>query len=77
YDVIITADHGMDALGEHGGSTDAHRDVALYIISDQVEKGDFTGEYTSQLQIAPLCCALMGVEAGARMRLPNQIRGCR
>ena len=76
YDVIVTADHGMDELGEHGGNTEVQRDVALYIISDQVEPGDFTGEHISQLQVAPLCCTLMGVKPGPRMQMPNQIRGC-
>ena len=30
YEVIVTADHGQDARGHHGGATDLQRDFALY-----------------------------------------------
>ena len=34
YQVIVTADHGMDEYLLHGGSMAAHREVPLYIFSD-------------------------------------------
>ena len=61
YDVIVTADHAMDELGIHGGNADIQRDVPLYIISDKVKKGDFTGQTISNLEIAPLVCRLLGI----------------
>lgn len=36
YHVVITADHGINELGIHGGIDCAQRDVPLYIFSDQV-----------------------------------------
>ena len=74
YDVVVTADHGMDELGVHAGNTPAQREIALYIVSDQVEKGDFTEQPISQLQVAPLCCFLLGLNPGARMR-PLNLKG--
>ncbi len=71
YDVVVTADHGMDQFGSHTGNTPLQREVALYIVSDQVEKGDFTDRATSQLQVAPLCCSLLGLAPGSRMRSLN------
>lgn len=67
YDVIITADHGMDAMGIHGGNTKKQREVPLYLFSDRVEPGDFSMQSISQLIIAPLACHLLGIEKAVGM----------
>lgn len=73
YSVVVTADHGMDAQGIHGGTLPEQRDVPIYIFSDAVEYGDFSAEPLSQLTVAPLLCALLGLSPAAAM-IPNQIR---
>ena len=67
YNVVVSSDHGMNKYGMHGGNEDAQRDVPLYIISDQVEHGDFTEEYISQLYVAPLLSRLLGLEPAEQM----------
>lgn len=61
YDIVITADHGMDELGIHSGNCLLHREVALYVVSQAIPLGDFTDESLSQLCVAPLCCHLLGL----------------
>lgn len=61
YDIVITADHGMDQWGMHGGTSDLQREVPLYILSDKVKKGRFDKKEISNLNIAPLVCKLMGI----------------
>ncbi len=68
YDVVVTADHGMDELGVHAGNLPEQREVPLYILSKKVECGDFTDSMVSPLQTAPLCCALLGISPAAGMR---------
>lgn len=73
YQIIVTADHGMNDDGQHGGTTTADRDVPLFIISDKLEPGMYEEEIP-QLQIAPLACELLGIqpsEAMQKMSLPN------
>lgn len=67
YDVIVTSDHGMDALGWHGGNTSIQREVPLYILSGKVKHGDFSAKPISQLNLAPLACRLMGIPKGGEM----------
>lgn len=61
YNVVVTADHGINELGIHGGTDCAQRDVPLYIFSDQVVAGRFENNYISQLSLAPLLCRLLGI----------------
>lgn len=68
YDIIITADHGMNTIGQHNGKDNSERKVPLYIISNQVEKGDFRQSTINQLEIAPLCCQLMGIKKSIKMK---------
>lgn len=68
YDVVITADHGMDKMGMHGGNTHMQREVPLYILSQQLKMGDFTNNTISHLSIAPLICKLLGIEKGNKMQ---------
>jgi predicted AlkP superfamily pyrophosphatase or phosphodiesterase len=34
YEVIVTADHGQDARGHHGGTGEDQRDFAFYYFGD-------------------------------------------
>ncbi|WP_067725808.1 alkaline phosphatase family protein [Oceanobacillus damuensis] len=67
YQVIVTSDHGMDDFGNHGGTLPAHREVPLFIISDQLEPRIGT-KPLEQLQLAPLVCHLLGIEKGHKMQ---------
>lgn len=67
YQVVITADHGMNTLGIHGGTDSEQRDTPLYIFSDLVKPGRFEKEYISELNVAPLLCRLLGLPAAKDM----------
>lgn len=67
YQVVVTSDHGMDDYGNHGGTMDEHRDVPLFIFSEQI-KPTIGSEVIQQLQIAPLICLLLGIEKGEKMQ---------
>lgn len=68
YQVVVTADHGMNEKGLHGGNTELQRCVPLYIFSQDVKKGNFCKETISQLAIAPLLCELLGIEKSLKMK---------
>lgn len=60
YQVIITADHGMNNDRTHGGSLDSERQVPCYFFGDAFEvKAD---AQIPQTTIAGLCCELLGLE---------------
>ena len=68
FSILVTADHGMNADGLHGGTTPEVREVPLYLIRAGVDgKGD-TNETVSQLQIAPTLCKLLGIEIPKTMK---------
>lgn len=75
YNVVVTADHGMNELGIHGGTDSAQRDTPLYIFSDKVKKGRFDDHYISQLNVAPLLCRLLGIAPGKAMWQELEIEG--
>lgn len=68
WQVAITADHGMNAMGLHGGPAPEQRTVPLYIFSPKVVPGRFEDREISQLNTAPLLCRLLGVEPAPGMR---------
>lgn len=67
YQIIVTADHGMNNDGNHGGTTDAERHVPLFVISNQVTHGIYEQE-VPQLQLAPLACRLLGIAPSEAMQ---------
>jgi predicted AlkP superfamily pyrophosphatase or phosphodiesterase len=68
YNILFTADHGINADGMHGGTTPDVREVPLYIIKPaQVGLGN-TGATVSQLQIAPTICKLLELEIPETMK---------
>lgn len=58
YEVIVTADHGQDARGHHGGSGDDQQDFALYYFGPA--KGPEAGTVLRQTQLAPTVLSRLG-----------------
>lgn len=67
YQIIVTADHGMNNDGQHGGTTTADRDVPLFIITDKMIPGIYE-EVIPQLQLAPLACELLNIQPSLAMQ---------
>jgi len=59
YHVLVTADHGMDAHGSHGGTREEVRMVPLYHLGGKISGVET--EEISQLAIAPTALHLMGL----------------
>ena len=74
YNIVITADHGINGFGIHGGTDSPQRDVPLYIFSDEVVPGRFESNYISQLSIAPLLCRLLNIPSSPDMMTEIPIR---
>jgi predicted AlkP superfamily pyrophosphatase or phosphodiesterase len=68
YAIVLSADHGMNRYGFHGGNTIDQRTVPLYICSPTVKTGFFTDEPISQQLIAPLLCKLLTINEGREMQ---------
>lgn len=66
YEVIVTADHGQDARGHHGGTTDLQRDFAFYYFGDA--DGPAKDVVLDQLALAPSILTRMGVPVPATMQ---------
>jgi len=68
YILLVSADHGMNVDGLHGGTTPEVREVPLFIIQPGIAgKGD-RGATISQLQIAPTICKLLGIPVPETMK---------
>lgn len=67
YQVVVTADHGMDVNGIHCGPSKIQTEVPLYIISPKVQTGRFEESAISQRNIAPLLCRLLEIEPSEAM----------
>ncbi len=70
YHILVTADHGINKDGIHGGTTAEVREVPLYIIGQQVEEKGDTKQTISQLQIAPTIVNLLGIPIPETMKYP-------
>jgi predicted AlkP superfamily pyrophosphatase or phosphodiesterase len=70
YHILITADHGMNEDGNHGGTGTAERDVALFAIGNQFEPGIYTNDYIPQLALAPLVCKLLNLNSTDMISIP-------
>lgn len=66
YQVVVTADHGMDEFGLHGGSLAQHREVPFYLFSSKQE--EIKVSELKQLEAAPLFCYLLGLEPSPKMQ---------
>ncbi len=65
YEVVVTADHGQDARGHHGGAADIQRDFAFYYFGT----ADMPGKdvVLDQLDLAPWVLGRLGVPVPASM----------
>lgn len=68
YTLLVTGDHGINQDKIHGGTTDAVRDVPLYLIEPSLQGKGWTAETVSHLQIAPTILKLMGLAIPPTMR---------
>lgn len=66
YEVIVTADHGQDARGHHGGTADVQRDFAFYYFGPAL--GPSPDTVLDQLALAPSILRRLGVDIPATMR---------
>ncbi|KKK40017.1 nucleotide pyrophosphatase [Mesobacillus campisalis] len=73
YQIVVTADHGMNKDGNHGGTTHDDRDVPLFIISEKINPGIYE-DMIPQLQLAPLACHLLDMPPSDKMQ-PLRIPG--
>jgi predicted AlkP superfamily pyrophosphatase or phosphodiesterase len=75
YTIFVTGDHGINADGDHGGTTSDQRDVPFYFIppalgtSMGLGRGD-TGQVISHLHIAPTILKLLDVPIPRTMKYP-------
>ncbi|QQZ62930.1 alkaline phosphatase family protein [Paenibacillus sonchi] len=67
YTVLVTADHGMNANGCHGGVTPAERHVPLYAFGEKVLSPEQEIQALPQLRLAPLMCYCLGIQPSAAM----------
>jgi len=66
YNILVTSDHGMGANGIHSGNTQVQRTVPLYLFAKEAHKG-VHDKLLSQLTVAPLLCALLGIKPAGNM----------
>ncbi|MGB5865400.1 MAG: alkaline phosphatase family protein [Sulfitobacter sp.] len=66
YEVIVTADHGQDARGHHGGRDPLQQDAALYYFGDA--QGPDVDVVINQLQLAPTILTRLGASIPDTMK---------
>lgn len=67
YDVLVTADHGMNADGQHAGDQPCLREVPFFAFCDAFEVEADT--ILDQRIIAPTILSLLGVEPPSTMKV--------
>lgn len=60
YEVVVTADHGMNSDGHHGGNQEILRSVPFYYFGDRT--GPDEKQVLDQRGVAPTMLSLIGVE---------------
>lgn len=68
YDIVITADHGMNLNHYHNGPSDDESLVPLYIFSNKFKPEDFRNQIISQLEIAPICLDILNLKKPEQMK---------
>ena len=68
YELIVTADHGQDARGHHGGRDPLQQETALYYFGPAEGPSDDT--VINQLQLAPTILSRLGAPVAATMKAP-------
>ncbi|HPE26405.1 alkaline phosphatase family protein [Albidovulum sp.] len=72
YEVIVTADHGQDARGHHGGTGSDQRDFALYYFGPA--EGPAPDTVLNQLSLAPTVLGRLGVPVPETMKAAPFLR---
>lgn len=67
YDVLVTADHGMNADGHHAGNQACLRDVPFFAFSNQITAA--AGAILDQRAIAPTVLKLIGAPVPNSMEI--------
>jgi len=67
YQVVVTADHGMDAQGFHGGPDEQVRVTPLYMASPRLVTSGQQDFVVEQPQLAHLLCGLLGLAKSPSM----------
>lgn len=73
YEVIVTADHGQDSRGHHGGHDPLQQEFALYYFGDA--EGPETDTRLHQLQLAPSILTRLGAPIPATMEAKTFLKG--
>lgn len=66
YEVIVTADHGQDARGHHGGRDPLQQETALYYFG--TAEGPEPGTVIEQVQLAPTILHRLGADIPDTMK---------
>jgi predicted AlkP superfamily pyrophosphatase or phosphodiesterase len=66
YEVVVTADHGQDARGHHGGAGEDQQDFALYWFGGG--EGPAPDALLDQLQLAPTILTRLGLPVPPTMK---------
>lgn len=66
YDVFVTADHGMDENGDHGGDAECLRNEHFFAFSERLRAQP--DDILDQRAIAPTILALLGVKIPGSMK---------
>jgi predicted AlkP superfamily pyrophosphatase or phosphodiesterase len=75
YQILITADHGMNEDGQHGGTAANVRTVPLFCMGQCLDPTEYH-EPLPQLSIAPLICSMLSIppsEKMAQFALPQRL----
>ncbi len=73
YEVIVTADHGQDARGHHGGTGELQQEFAFYYFGDaEMPAADVV---LDQLALAPSILSRMGVAVPDSMKAKPFMQG--
>jgi predicted AlkP superfamily pyrophosphatase or phosphodiesterase len=72
YEVFVTADHGMNAEGRHGGTDPVERDVAFYAFASGAAPEPQS--VLDQLSVAPTMLARIGLPLPESMAAPILFR---
>ncbi|MCM3038489.1 alkaline phosphatase family protein [Paenibacillus motobuensis] len=69
YHVVVTSDHGMNAMGHHGGTEPEERNVPLYVFGELPSPSLMPDQTLaiSQLHLAPLMCHYLGIKTSEAM----------
>ncbi|MFN5999462.1 MAG: alkaline phosphatase family protein [Paracoccaceae bacterium] len=73
YEVIVTADHGQDTRGHHGGTGEDQRDFAFYYFGNSALPPE--DHVLDQLALAPSILTRMGVAVPSTMKATPFLNG--